>query len=388
MSTEPDPIRPQILAADMWPCFAPGDANEQRQTFLNICGPAFCNLIDSLLLYDRVVVPTQDFMVLNILVGLIGERGLLGCLESGALRFAKVRGMLAYAGAGGTVHGIVSIYLTPTDSAIREPASLPLDASIEWAYGGLQTTADSALLKARMLEASEEISIGQLVKNSAAETNLDLRTSAIAARFNDQDIANGNLPIDPKDIRFFQSPHLKQEFDDIDCVLDVARMNLEFELARQTDCLDCSTVEPVMDVLRAKEERARRQSQLERFSDLREMTLMPGVGRAIVEKKTSIDDVLRLRGSKTGEEFRQWFHSQGFENPSDVGRELVKLLEHQPWHESAAMRIVRFIVTTCLGAIEPVSGTVVAAADSFLVPHIGRHKAKLFIDQVRRLGKS
>jgi hypothetical protein len=85
----------------MWAVFNFADPNTRYQSFLQNGKPRFTHLLDGLLLYDQLVVPTQDFLSLTLLVGVLGERAVIELLEACDLRFIRLRGSISYIGNGG-----------------------------------------------------------------------------------------------------------------------------------------------------------------------------------------------------------------------------------------------------------------------------------------------
>src|SRR5262245_44151519 len=62
------------------------------------------HLVQQLLLYDTIVIPTHDFGILRALVAWFGFDLLQDALQRKVLRFVRVRGVLAYVGNGGGLH--------------------------------------------------------------------------------------------------------------------------------------------------------------------------------------------------------------------------------------------------------------------------------------------
>jgi hypothetical protein len=55
-------------------------------------------------------------------------------------------------------------------------------------------------------------------------------------------------------------------------------------------------------------------------------------------------------------------------------------------YTSLPVRVLRCIITTSLGAVEPISGTLVGAGDSFFIEKwLAGYSPRLFLDQMRRL---
>ena len=77
----------KIVAANMWSIWNFGDANERYQNFLSRGKPEFSNFIENTLLYEEVYVPTQDYLSLTILLGVLGEDSIQELLSCGTLKF-------------------------------------------------------------------------------------------------------------------------------------------------------------------------------------------------------------------------------------------------------------------------------------------------------------
>ena len=69
------------------------------------------HLANQLLLYDRVVIPTNDFGIVPILINWLGLRHFRSALDSGAICFLRRNGLLGYAGNG---NGICTFEIRPT----------------------------------------------------------------------------------------------------------------------------------------------------------------------------------------------------------------------------------------------------------------------------------
>jgi hypothetical protein len=97
--------------------------------------PAFARLIESILLHDKAVVPTEDFLSLTAIVDVLGDRAAIALMESGALSFLRVRGFLTYVGGGGGLLDASFPFKGDGSDATAVGADIP-DA-IHWALAGL-----------------------------------------------------------------------------------------------------------------------------------------------------------------------------------------------------------------------------------------------------------
>src|SRR3989338_844782 len=144
----------------MWAVFNYGDPNERYQRFLKRGHPAFKLLIDGVLLYDEIVIPTQDFMSLTILVGVLGERTVLDLLEAGCLRFLRLKGALSYIGNGGGIKA----YDISSDEDQPLAFCAPIDTAVAWSLDGLSEKPKDPQLPRMVLQATEEVGIGSIVE--------------------------------------------------------------------------------------------------------------------------------------------------------------------------------------------------------------------------------
>ncbi len=157
----------KIFAADLWPVFNFADPNVRYDGYLSRGRPALKGLIDSVLLHDEIVVPTQDFMAATVLVGVLGEDAVRTLLEAGCLRFLRVRGALAYVGNGG---GIKSYEMT-TAAGAAAPFMAPVEEAVSWALAGLkEQPQDVNTLRRQILEVTSEKSVAPLAEEVRHET--------------------------------------------------------------------------------------------------------------------------------------------------------------------------------------------------------------------------
>jgi hypothetical protein len=99
-------------------CFADfADPSKRYQNFLSVGKPAFKNLIESLLLYDQVYIPTNDFMPLALMIGVLGEAFVLQLLEIDVLKFVRFKGAITYIGNGG---GVSVVQLSSKDKKTQD----------------------------------------------------------------------------------------------------------------------------------------------------------------------------------------------------------------------------------------------------------------------------
>src|ERR1700737_3094542 len=137
-----------------WPDL--GDANARYERFLKGGAGPFKSLIESLLLFDRIVIPTNDYMPLALIVGVFGDQATSLMLESEAIQFARFAGMVCYVGNGG---GIRTAKIQSGDERKYRWSSASSEEAARTALEGLNTSFDRAALRQKALKETIEFSI-------------------------------------------------------------------------------------------------------------------------------------------------------------------------------------------------------------------------------------
>lgn len=282
----------KILAADMWPGITLGDPNQRYQQFLSIGRPRFSGFIESILLYDEIVVPTDDFMSLAILVGVLGEDAIVALLREGILRFVRFRGAVGYAGTGGTVHGLVNFSIVPQKQGLEPSAWGATEKAVNWALGGLNAKIDILGLTKKVLEQTRDVELGSIfsdIKKRADDTILT--SDALREELGSLDLSA--LPgIKPNDVRIYGGVgnEIRQNAGDkVDTYLAIARAQLEAHALDDMNCDDARTATRIGDVLTA--------SSSPNLGVLRQCTNVPDIAELILNKSLTIRELLKIRSS-------------------------------------------------------------------------------------------
>lgn len=379
----PSPSR--LFAGNMWPVYNFDDANVRYRKFCDRARPAFKAVLEGVLLHEQIVVPTDDFLSLTGLVGVLGESAVLALIEAGCLRFLRVKGALAYIGNGAGLR----YFEIASPQGAEHAFCAPMDAAIDWALSGLDRPPSNRRLRDAVLLATHEMPLRDVEQEVRHETYMDVLNSPrlrrlFALRSRDLDRLAG---IAPKEVRIHGGQDSDWQRDEIAVLVALAATNLELRLLQLAECSDGSTASPVGPLLAAKAERRYGESASSGFAVLREIAGVPDLGESILQGTTTVEQLIRLRQSRNTEQFRGWFHENCRNDPVSTGREYAKLLEQVPAIRSLPARILRFIITTALGLIPGgnLVGTAAGAVDSFLLEgwFQGR-SAKLFIDDLRQ----
>lgn len=381
----------RLLAASMWAIFNYDNPNERYQQFLKRGRGAFSSMIDGLVLYDQVIVPTQDFMSLTILVGVLGQRSVLDLLENKCLSFLRVKSAMAYVGNG---TGITAFMVKSPTGECR-PFCDSVEGAANWALRGLSDISVDPTLSAKVVQATREIDVGDVIDEVRHETYMDVLNSQclrdqFAIRNTDMDRLSG---IEANGVRIYGGPDGNWHGDEIDILMALAATNLELCLADFANCVDSSTASPVGQIIKAKVERCLGWEKATGFGVLQEVAGIPDIAGTVLNEPVAdrpalMSKLLKLRGTRNAEQFRHWFHSNCGSSNLDVAKEYVKLLRQIPAAQSWPGRVIRLIFTSAIGAMLPAAGLAASFVDSFFVERLLRGSSpKFFIDDLCYLTK-
>ncbi|RWR04188.1 hypothetical protein [Paenirhodobacter populi] len=375
----------RILAGDMWVVYNFGDPNTRYQNFLSIGKPRFERFLDSLLLYDEVIVPTDDFLSVAVLVGVMGVEPILALAESGSLQIVRTKGFLAYVGNGGGLLG--SNIARCSKGGI--PISSHMDEAIFEIMSGMNNVDQKAAqrLTDAFIPLTRERALSVDDKIIRAEIYHDiLESDTLRAAFSGTDLAR--LPgISPKEVRTYDAlSETTDDEDQISLILRLAQATLEIHLATYADCRDVSTSNPIGQLLKAKQQAAG--SLHSGIFTLKELADIPSTVDWVLEDSQRLKKLLKLRESSAGRAFRNWIHDVVDDKDGDVAKAYVSLLRSEPATTSLPARIMRFLVTSGWAACEPISGTALSVVDGFIADKfLASRSPKFFIDRLARLSK-
>ena len=378
----PDPeFERRVLVASMWPGFNYASGKERYDAFVLRGRPAFKSLIESVVLHDRMYVPTEDFLTLTALVGVLGQRAIIQLVEADVLRFIRLTGALAYVGGGGGVVHINFPYSGDEPSAI----GADIGTAVNWALSAFPETIDPKLTEL-VLSATEEIDLLAISKAIAGESYEDFQRLPFA-----QHLDPRRLPgLTARNVRVLEGQELEQVSDPVGGILSIATANLELHLMAQTGCLDLTTSNPIGHALRARE--VKTGISKEKFSTLREIATLPDLGELVLEHKEILSELLHLRTTKSATEFRRWFHDNCAEDPVQTAKAYVDLLGTVSRIESTPARVLRLVITNGLGFVPFIGSALSVLADivdTFLVDKIAeRTGPKFFINELKQLDRT
>jgi hypothetical protein len=168
------------------------------------------------------------------------------------------------------------------------------------------------------------------------------------------------------------NPHVPPEKNDIPEIRAVLRVMFEnflLSLGGHTQVTELTGDSATLSVLQAKGQRIGFSPHgRHAFAQLQRVAGVPDLGAAFAAKQLSARQIVDLRASKHAQSLRNWL-AEG--SPAATADETVKRYVESVGKpslvEALPAKVLRFAATTAWGALEPVSGAIAAAADTFLL---------------------
>lgn len=377
-----------ILAGDMWVHYDFGNPNSRYEKFLSTGRPRFSRLLDSLILYDSVWVPTQDFMSITVLIGVLGDKAVMELLEAGDLKIIRLKGALAYVGNGGGL----KFFEICGEGMDPDPCFADDEVALQWALSGLNKKPDPYINRLVQMN-TKSLSMAKMNDLIKHETYQDVLESQHLREF--FAIRNKNMNslvgIEPNQIRIAEVDDSSVTGDEIDTVLRISRANQEMNLTVHAGCLDLTTGTPIGHLLKGKRERLKGVGDsFENYATLKELVGVPDLAAHVLDTEIELrhhklSDILRPKHSRDGGEFRKWFHKNCKKDQKEIAKNYIDVLQQNPFVNSLPGKTIRFLVTTASGFLGPATGIVVGAIDSFLGDYLRRSSPKFFIEDLRQI---
>ena len=289
-----------------------------------------------LLLYEHVIIPTNDFAIVPAALRWMGEAAFEEALDSETLLFLRRKGSLMYAGAG---LGLNEFKLSegtgkPFDWAARAfwgPFGEAIEIQLQHAQPELPGSERERLVQkaANQSQTVEYENNDYFVKNVAVGSYTDIRDAPeLRSAFMQLAIAGGHKPGEPLDMA--RLPGVEANSFQIvggpisslpQFVVQVAEANLDIVLAEFAGGADIYTSRGMDAVLRAKLLRAGyNSSRLEGFIKLLKLNSIPDIRPAIESGALTLPQVWKMRQSRRSQLFREWLAKADADSPDDLVR--------------------------------------------------------------------
>jgi hypothetical protein len=356
------------------------------------------HLANQLLLYDQIVIPTKDFGIVPILIDWMGLGELQQALETKILGFVRTPLILGYAGNG---NGIIGYEIRESEKlrfdwwqkAIFGSIEEAIELQLMYKCQSIGNTDRSALLKlilsrSKPIDWDNDLFMNAIVDESYKDIMSSEQLANFVLRHEPPGTASVKLPwlkgVNPNQLRVSS---LKPIRDGIDLVLRVGEINAEVVMAQSYGKCDIGTSDGAERLIEGKLIRAGIQpSAQSKFLSLIELTQTPDIRVAISSGIVQISDVLALRKKRQSREFRTWLRNAGTHDARELEKLYVSSLESTSAFRALPTRVLRFVVTTAVGIVNPIAGPLLSVVDSFFVAKwLDGYSPKLFLDELGRL---
>jgi len=370
----------RVLATDfgIWPML---QNLERASDQMYASSDFWARLANYILLYDQIVIPTGNLQVVAVLRLMLGEDAFDELLRTKVIVLARFDQWFGYLGNGAglgffQIHdgpnqspntpNLGTAFFKPLDRAIHDTLSVTNPPSL----GERRTTLSNLLLDNVI-----QLPTQSFADNLRDETYRDVLGSPYLREFLALKNAGRSLDqlvgINPDQVVVF-SPHVPPEPGDsieIRSVLRVAFENFLLAVGGHIDATEITGDEATLSVLRAKGQRIGFAAEGNTaFTQIQKIAGVPDLGAAFAAKRLTPTQLLDLRSSRHAQSMRDWF-AQG--SPLDAAEErvarYVETVGKPSVLESLPAKLFRFATTTGVGALEPISGALVSAADTFLL---------------------
>jgi hypothetical protein len=390
------PMR-RVLATDfgIWPML---QHLERASDHMVASSEYWARLANYLLLYDQLVIPTGNLQILPVLRLMLGEAAFDQLIRTKGIVLARFDQWFGYAGNGAglvffqiedgpdrppNVPNLGTAFFKPLDQAIADTLSVTNPPST------IERRSEIANL---LLDNVVQLPTQAIADGLKEEAYKDVWGSPYLREFlslrNSGRSLDALLGIGPNQVTVF-SPHVPPEHNDsleIRAVLRVAFENFLLSLGGHAEATEITGDDATLNILRAKGQRLGYTPEgSHAFAQIQRISGVPDLGAAFASKQLSPAQLLDLRYSKHAQALRDWFAlGAPSSTEEETIRRYVETIGKPSWVETLPAKILRFATTTGVGAVEPISGAIASAADTFLLNKWFPAKSpRLFLKQAK-----
>lgn len=382
----------KLLAGNLWPMLTTEPGQVRLQRLQSELITPLDRLIECLILYDEVVLPTQDMIIIPALINVLGEDSVRQLMDSGALKFLRVKRGFAYVPGKG-----VAVIEVVNPNGQKPPDSKDLEELVAWIATMCTGSKNPTGFLKSLLYITSEVDADEFETVIRDESEADvINSAAIRDLFGLPDMHPKDLPAKANTMMLYGGPEFADENPVIMSYLSLVQTNVEAALATRAECHDVFSATGLDTLLAEKFARAGHvdaSNQVQLLSDIPDFAPIVRGGELPMQK------LIKLRNSKHGEEFRLWFH-EAVENGEDISKAYVDLIQQVHPTDSIPGKLTRIAVWTgtstavgtmvAPGPVGTVGGAVVGAVgglfDAFVMDKIRLGgSAKVFLEKMSKM---
>jgi hypothetical protein len=388
-----------VLATDfgIWPVFTDMAQISDAMVSSNAQWSALANYI---LLYDQIIIPTGNLQILPVLRIMLGEGIFDELIRNNVIVLARYDTWFTYAGNGS---GLVFFRTLKDPSKDKNPPNLlhsyftQLDEAIDTALvRTLPVASHKRKIELTNLLLDKVVPIDSKValKSFREETYKDVLGSPYLQDFfsiRNRGRGLNHLRGIKADQMLIFDPNSPPEINlspEIWSLLRVAFENFVLSIGTDTGVSEITGDGSTLALLKAKGQRVGAAIEgREAFTQIQEISGVPNIGQAFAEKRFSAEQLLDLRESKHAQAFRNWIGSGSeSEKATEIVNRYIESIGKPSLIDNIPSKVIRFAATTGIGALEPISGFIAGAIDSFLLNKWFPDKSpRLFLKQAKSM---
>lgn len=359
-------------------------------------------LIDYLLLYDQIIIPTGDLQIVYILRRILGDDIFIELIRNQVIVLARFNEWYGYSynNDSGEIYYIVKT--TPPDgssSFLISPHD-PLEDLVEKILllpTNPSTTRDQRdFLKNLLIDNTKVLPINELFNHALKESELDFEKSPYLLNL----YSLGGNPFNIKScamedtttMAMFMAHDLskvkKQNGSDQKRIYAVLRVMFENFLLCMGNHLHASTLvgdQTSISVLNAKGQRFGLAGVgRDAFTQIKNFNTIPDLGKAFYSREITARTIIELRNSDESINFRDWF-SKGSpsENSQDIKDRFQSAFNEKSFNDFP-YKILRLGLVTAIGLNGWGYGLVAAGIDQYFLNNWFKNKSpQLFIQKMK-----
>lgn len=388
----------RVLATDLgiWPM----NKNQERPSEMMLASPDYwARLADYILLYDQIVIPTGNLQILPVLRLMLGEDAFDELIRTRAIVLARFDEWFGYMGTEGVIFykagdnptqpkispNLATSHFKPLDEAINDvliATNPPSNSERKTVLSRLLLDNIITLPTNAILQGVREESYADIDNSAYLRDSLSIRNAGcsiknlLGSRAGTVHIFNPHVPAEHGD-----SPEIRS-------VLRVVFENFLLSLGGHIDASEITGDASTLSILHAKGQRIGYSPHgRQAFAQLQKVNGVPNLGVAFANKEISPAQLLDLRTSRHTQALRDWLSTGGQQETADetVARYL-EAIGNPSLIDKLPVKSMRFAATTLWGGIEPISGAIAAAADTFLLSKwFPNRSPRLFMRQAKAI---
>jgi len=355
------------------------------------------HLASQFLLYDKIIIPTKDYGIIPILISWMGLSTFTRALETNSLGFIYLKSLLAYSGMGSGLSEII----------IKDTVDKPFKWYQSTMFGSYEDAPDYQLkyfcssinkidrfkIVDLILKHSKyfELTRDQFEKDIVQESYSDINNDPILLKYiasykkTKKSINFNNLSGIAKNQ--FRVLNIEKLNDGIDVVLRVAEINVEIMLSSLYYGASIGTSIGAENLIKRKVQKAAgKEIRTNQFYSLLELEKIPDIRQAIISDELTITDIWKIRNKRKAKKFRKWLGDVNSTNSRELEQAYIEVLGKSSLFNSIPLRVIRFLATNSIGAINLPAGIISGMSDSFFLDKwLGGYSPKLFLEEIRKL---